>query len=62
MSRISMILVVALGVLGLVAVVAGAAHLVITQMRAAAPSAVSLSCFCIRGRTEEGGPSPRYRS
>jgi len=41
MSRISMILVVALGVLGLVAVVAGAAHLVITQMRAAAPSALA---------------------
>ncbi len=39
MSRLSVILVVALGVLGLVAVIAGVARIVVTHSRAAAPAA-----------------------
>ena len=38
MSRLSIVLVVALGVIGLVAVVFGVVHIVIAQTRAAAPA------------------------
>lgn len=41
MSRISIILVVGLGVIGLLAVVIGAVHIVITQTRAEAPAALA---------------------
>ncbi len=41
MSKTSMLLVVALGVFALAAVAAGAVHIVITQMRASAPSALA---------------------
>lgn len=39
MSRLSVVLVVALGVIGLVAVIAGVARIVVTNSRAAAPAA-----------------------
>jgi len=38
MSRLSIVLVVGLGILGLVAVIVGAVHIVIAQTQAAAPS------------------------
>jgi hypothetical protein len=41
MSRVSIILVVGLGVIGLLAVVIGAVHIVLTQTRAAAPAALA---------------------
>ncbi|MGH2396697.1 MAG: hypothetical protein ACRDFW_06855 [bacterium] len=41
MSRLSIILIIGLGVVGLIAVIIGAVHIVVAQTRAAAPAALA---------------------
>jgi len=41
MSRLSIVLVIGIGVVGLIAVVVGAVHVVVSQTRAAAPAALA---------------------